>query len=465
MYNSPRRNPRTQNIFPWTWVIVVSGVIVILLLAKWFMSWSKEANASAYLTVTPREQSTVYISMSASSKNRIDWVEKLFASDKSLSVETGWASAENEYMKVDLDKNTELTYKSHSSSGEVIGVSKGRAWIAAKNIPVTVELKNFSLIINPGNVSLVEQNNAFSVDYAIQGISSISTSIGSYALQTGNRIMIGKSDLVSGSTNLSSLAGPIDESIMQNELFTRNNWENLLKQVSSFSWTNQTTSGSITNETGVLSNTTTNHVIEITDPIDGTIAKTNTITIIGNILSKDVKRVTIDDKDASVSPVNETFVMQNLSMDKDIMNFVYKAYDGNNSLMEKWVLVVFSSRWVKDNQWRLVSNNFPISNKDFKIVFPTENPYKTTDSLVKVQWTVPRDTVEYIVVNGYRLQKFIPNSTVWYYYANTDTKSMVDGINLYTIKFYGSDNTVLYSQLFTIVKELKNVNISGEIIK
>lgn len=126
-------------------------------------------------------------------------------------------------MKVDLDKNTELTYKSHSSSGEVIGVSKGRAWIAAKNIPVTVELKNFSLIINPGNVSLVEQNNAFSVDYAIQGISSISTSIGSYALQTGNRIMIGKSDLVSGSTNLSSLAGPIDESIMQNELFTRNN--------------------------------------------------------------------------------------------------------------------------------------------------------------------------------------------------------------------------------------------------
>jgi len=49
----------------------------------------------------------------------------------------------------------------------------------------------------------------------------------------------------------------------------------------------------------------------------------------------------------------------------------------------------------------------------------------------------------------------VPNSTAWYYYANTQNDTMKDGINLYNIKFYGADNTLLYTQLFTIVKESK----------
>jgi hypothetical protein len=399
--------------------------------------------------------------MSAASKNRIEWTQKLFATDKSVSVESGWANAENEHMKIDLDKNTELTYISHTTTGETIWVSKWRAWIVAKTLPVSVELKNFTFTVRPGTIGLVEQNNAFSIAYAITDILPVATQIGSYDLPAGSRIMIGSSDLVSWSTSLASLAGPIDESIMQNSLFLRNNGETLLQKISSSGSTISVWSGS-TSSGNILSTTP---VIEITNPADGTIAKTQAITVMGNILSKEVKRVTINDKDASVSPVNETFVMQDIAVDKDIMNLVYKAYDGNNSLMEKWVLVVFASRGAKENQWRLVSNNFPISNKDFRITFPTENPYKTTDSLVKVQWSVPKDVVEYIVVNDYRLQKFVPKSTVWYYFANTETKSMVDGINLYTIEFYGANDSLLYSQLFTIVKEPKNANVSGEIIR
>jgi len=69
--------------------------------------------------------------------------------------------------------------------------------------------------------------------------------------------------------------------------------------------------------------------------------------------------------------------------------------------------------------------------------------------------------VKYIVVNDYKLQKFVQNSNVWYYYANTQSETMKDGINLYNIKFYGNNGNLLYTQLFTIVKENKNV-LSGE---
>ncbi len=42
---------------------------------------------------------------------------------------------------------------------------------------------------------------------------------------------------------------------------------------------------------------------------------------------------------------------------------------------------------------------------------------------------------------------------------------MKEGINLYNIKFYGKDNSLLYTQVFTIVKELKNATVSGEDIQ
>jgi hypothetical protein len=66
------------------------------------------------------------------------------------------------------------------------------------------------------------------------------------------------------------------------------------------------------------------------------------------------------------------------------------------------------------------------------------------------------------MINDYKLQKYIPNSTNWYYFANIVSGTMQNGINLYTIKFYAADDKLLYTQLFTIIKESKNATLSGE---
>ena len=54
----------------------------------------------------------------------------------------------------------------------------------------------------------------------------------------------------------------------------------------------------------------------------------------GNLLSKDVKKVTINNKEATLSPVNETFVFQNFEVNSDIVDVVYKAFDASNALLE-----------------------------------------------------------------------------------------------------------------------------------
>ena len=81
-------------------------------------------SGEAYLTVTPADASSVYISMTSASKNRITSEQKLYATDKSVSVEVGSAIAKNNRMTIDLDKGSELSYISSSASGDTISLSK-----------------------------------------------------------------------------------------------------------------------------------------------------------------------------------------------------------------------------------------------------------------------------------------------------------------------------------------------------
>lgn len=50
--------------------------------------------------------------------------------------------------------------------------------------------------------------------------------------------------------------------------------------------------------------------------------------------------------------------------------------------------------------------NYPVSSKDFKIISPAENPFKTTDSAVKIRGSFAPDLVKFIKVNNYQLQQF-----------------------------------------------------------
>jgi hypothetical protein len=75
--------------------------------------------------------------------------------------------------------------------------------------------------------------------------------------------------------------------------------------------------------------------IKINQPVDGSSIESSKITVMGDILSKDIKRITINDRDASVSPVNESFVLQDVDVDGEIFNIVYKAYNSENQILDK----------------------------------------------------------------------------------------------------------------------------------
>lgn len=465
MRNSYDRTARTKNTKSWIWWAATVGVLVLILIVRAISSGSTDDSSTPSLLVTPLDESTVYISMNSSSKARISGTEKLYATDKSVSVQVGWARAENSDLSIDLDKTTELTYKNSSLSGNILSLQKWRAWIKTLDKATKIDLKYMSITTLRDTVILVEQNNLSSTAYMIAGSASIDTKIGSYVLSAWNRIMIAGSDISNPGTALSSLSWPIDDSITEHPLFLRNGGKDILKtsiQLSTTnSWTNEVPWSSWAT---ILSSGT--KFIELTDPIDGSLIKNSTFAVMWNTLSPDVKRVTVNETPATLSPVNQTFVLQNIPLSAEVLNLVYKAYGDNDRLLERWVITVFWAKWaINEGGWRLLPENFPASNKDFPITFPTDNPYKTTESLVRVEWTVPKDTISYVMINDYRLQKFPSGWTKWYYFANTATETMKEWINLYNIKFYGKDNSLVYTQVFTIVKELKNATVSGENIQ
>lgn len=456
-----RSRSNTANI-PWLWVWIIIAIVAIIIIAR---SFSNGINTSIkdrpFLVITPETpSSTVFISMTESSKSRITGTgsQEFYVGDKSVSVENGWANGKNKNISLDLDEKTELAYLSSSNTGDTFKLIKWKVWLNQEISNSRIDMKNLSVIVPSGTIVMLEQTNpVFSIAYVFQWEATIATSIGEYILKAGNRIMLSATELSNPWLQLSSQVWSIDEDIMNNPLFIKNNWKKILT----------TMSGVMSNSGSTWSLVESWSSIEIQplvflEPIDWSLSLKSSIQVRWNINAKDIKRITLNDKDTVISPVNNTFTFTDFPITSEVNNIVYKVYNNDGKQITKWVITVFGSKEAIQSANKLISNNSPISSKDFRIINPTSNPFVTTDRFMKVQWAVPKDTVSHINVNDYRLQKYIPWSTSWYYFANMDNDTLRDWINLYKIEFFGTKDELLYTQLFTIIKESKNVTLSGE---
>lgn len=411
---------------PIIWYIVAAVVAIFFVMKIFGGNASPEAKAGAFISLVPADaKSTVYIAGDSGKKSQISESTNLYTTD-TATVEAGSAKARIGSSTIDFSHNTEFAYTQDATAesatkNDIIKFTKGTGWVDSSSDSLIVQMANLSAQVPSGSIAIIEQTNAyFSSVYAIRGNVNITTKVGQYTLAAGKKISLSSGEASNSSTVLEEKANDFDSSVANMEVFIRNNGADILKTAKNTETekSDEEIIATGSTNTGATVAVTAGKYISFTQPTDGMTVKTATVNIVGTLLSTDVSRVTLNDQDATVSAVNESFSLENFAIQGGINNIVYKVYSPNGIELERGVLVVHGSG-VASSATTIVPENFP-NLKDFVITAPKTNPYATTESYVKVQGIVPAKTVKYITVNGYRLQKFVPNSTSWYYHANAN---------------------------------------------
>ena len=373
-------------------------------------------------------------------------------------------STQNKSFSLILEKLGEVQYVGSVQGSGAIVWKSGRWWLVSPTL-THVRLRNFSLRTYSGTTLILSQHAQASSVYVLSGAATISVKDASATLSAWKKLTIVNGDLSNPKVSIIDKIEAIDDGMKQDAFFLAHKWNIVLANQTQLSATG-------TKNTTILSGSSTGKLltsgwrhVEITTPGDEQKMNTLSFDIEGNILDPLVTRVTINDRDAAVSPVDKTFVYKDFTVSADVTNIVYKAFDAQKNILEKSAITVYVDRSKISQNTKPSVTTYPISDANFRIMAPSENPYKTTEDVVQIHGTVPADLVKTISVNGFQLTKFKPYSTTWYYFANKDYKTMNDGINEYTIQYFWADGKILSTGKFIIVKEWKTVTESDPLIQ
>lgn len=428
-----------------------------MLVVKYIFSpGTTDTRTGSFMSVTPnQDQSEVYIYMSGDSKNRITSTSPMYTSDNKLIV-SAWeaeASFDNSNSKIFIDKWGEVKYEWRIDEKQTISLANADLLADTKVGDVIIKLKNFSVTPSNDTIVILSQNTIASNIYVLKGSATVedySKKSASTSVGVGQQLTIMKNDLTNTTLQFESKKEPLSDYIKTTNLFIKHNGDSLLSSLSSTSWT-----GSGSTWTGLTTSKAAKTGIVITTPEDESTIDTDEVSIEGKILSNEIAKITINDKEALLDKEQKSFLYKNFSLIGASSDIVYKAYDSEGGIIAKGILTVYTSKktGTQDASKKPTVITYPISDKDFRILSPTENPYKTTDDIIKIEGRVNKGIVKYITVNDFRLSKFVPMWTSWAYFANKSYGTMNDGINPYTIKYYGANDELLFTNLFTIVKE------------
>lgn len=458
--SSHTRSPSRNNKSLLNWTLLWGSLLIVIFIIQYFIGGSQiSENTLGWLSVS---WSWKIVITNINGKKRDIVAEDTFSSSDSLiSILSGNAHITGNSLDVWADKWAEISYETTNWSGWSLGIIQWRSWIEGGKDSL-IKLKHIDLVPKEGSIILVEQQRIYSIAYVLKW--SIEVRAGGsrdYILEAGKWIKVSQSDLISPGTSLASLSDTIDDSIKQNPFFISRNGQEILNQnvIKNQTWTTISSSG--TNQLISQINGIWGKSITITSPIDGAIVSGNSLKVEWKIINPLVLRIMINDREALINKQTQSFSLGGIPIISDTLDIVYKAYNEWGNLIERGVLTLYSEV-KKQGTDRLIPTTFPTSDKTFRILSPSENPYKTNINSVTVSWSVPKSTVEYITVNNFRLKKFAPNSSTWYYYANTSYGTMKEGFNLYEIKFFATNDTLLSTQLFTIIKEWGTSTLSWE---
>ncbi|MDP5039084.1 MAG: hypothetical protein NWP80_01400 [Candidatus Gracilibacteria bacterium] len=443
----------TKTIKDYLAPIILLSIFSILLLNYLFSGEQEVKNPvgdDTFLTITLGDENslgTIVYEKGDNVKISID-ENKLYKTQK-IKSDNGNIIINSFNSELNLGNLGELKYVDNNNFNHI----SGNLWVEAED-DIVIDMRFSNVIVKKGSVVSLYQTDVSSTIYVLDGDLEITAGNNTKTfLAKGEKLTILR-DFSKTNTEVSTLVQPIDDFFKTQEWFIQNNGQFFLDRniTQNIEETNENIDNSLNINSDVLLNT--GNFIQFDNLSDQREITVSKLDIEGTIISTDVDRIEINGIRANI--LDNKFSLIGFEFQNKVNDIVYRVYDINNNLLDRGVLTIYYSlgEETTNSSGLAQVQNYPIGTSTiYRIISPKENPYTTSEKVIRIEGMVPAGNVHKIVVNGFQLTKFPKLGTYWSYFANEDYGNLKDGINLYKIEYYGVEDTLLHEQTFTIIKK------------
>ena len=454
-----RRSPLTKTFKDYL-VPIIGFVLIIILLFSFFsgdktpVETTDQENRIGIDVTLNGDWSEAYVMFPGDKKEEINGGTTLYKGEKLIVKSWVVSAIIPETGNIELNKIGELKFDEDGW----LSLYSSDLWVNLK-WPQKINMRYGSVFAKENSVFSITQNEVGSTVYMLSGVADITNLSGrSVVLWKWQKITISRTDAAKDDIDLSILRTDLDDYFKSSEWYIRNNWDFFLNTEES------TSSWSIDWDTATWATSISvpKQVLNIESPLDESTSNFEKIAITWSFTSEELRSITVNWIDATIDTEAKTFEIQEFRLTGKENNLVFKAYDGSNSLIEKFVETVYYNAAPSAAKFEV--ENYSLDASKFTFIKPTVNPYTTTADLVTIQWYVPPWIVSSITVNGFKLGSLTPYGSYWRYHANAQFGNLKEGLNVYKVIYFGKENEVLHTNAFTIIKKAPVVEEKEDII-
>jgi len=445
-----RRNKTAKTLKDYIVPIIWFVFIIIIIINSTSSSSTSNNNSktnenSIWIEInTSNNETQAYIIYPGDSKKKIEWNAILYKWEKILVKEWSLEINSTPNAKLILNRLWELKY----NNDWVFTLKSSDLWINTKS-NFDINMSYATINISENSILSLSQNEVWSTIYLLKWKIEVNNLVWKSTMLTGGqKITVSRKNASDNSIDLSIQKDTIDNFFKSSDWFIKNWWENYLidkiKKSTDKSWTWK------------ISVNNSRSIISITSFKDEERVTSSTIDIEWNYKNSNVSIITVNGKTTKINTDTKTFSYKNFNLENNINDIIVKVYDTDRNIIWKKVYTLYLWKTLSNktsSSWFKVKT-FALDASWFKFTSPSTSwEFTTYATFVTIKWIVPKWLVSKVVVNDYKLNSF--NWVSWRYHARTDYNNLKKWTNIYEIKYYKKDGSLLYVNNYIIIKKVK----------
>lgn len=441
-------------------VPIVWGILIIFLV---YFCFKKDTTVvpskenQVWINITKEADSSATIFYLNQTKKELEDNAKLYKTERIL-VSSWRVKVNNEDVSFNLNKLWELTYLENGD----FSVSSGEVWIDTKN-SVNVDMKFAKLKISKDSHLSVSQNEVnSSINVVSWTVEVLNLKWKNTVLSANESLDVWRAEASDEKIDLSLKKWKLSDIFLTWTWFTLNNWKDYLvsnkTEENSTWWTESSTWE--TEKAKISTDSWKSKYLNFSNLLDESNVSESQIIVSWAYDTEVISKIELNWLVAKLNSETWTFRIEWVNVWQKVNDLVFKVFDKDEELKEKFVYTLYNDSWSEVISWNTVNNSTDTSDSSnvfsadgTKFVFTapsTSWTYTTTEDFVTIKWSVSAQNIDRVTVNGAQLKSF--NWKTWRYHAAFQFGTLKNWTNQYEVRYF-SNWELVYKNIFTIVKK------------